>query len=260
MDHREYIERYLSADVDGELSAEERAAVDAHLAACEACRQRRAAELELKRLMRARLSIAPAPADVRRRVIDALASLDDRPPAALRRSFRRPLASIGIGLAGAIAAALAIFILTRPPANPEFDAAIANYLKAERQFTPNVPSATVDDMAVAMAAEFGFPFIWDFSTIGLNLIGARVDHTEDQTPIAQAFYKGPSGTLLCIMRRENATLTFPAGGEVIRGVQVYRYRGYSIAETQYNTVVCVMVTRLTADQLRPALNQVQARG
>ena len=216
MDHREYIERYLSADIDGELSAEERDAVAAHLASCDPCRQRRAAEVELKRLLRARLAIAPAPAEVRGRVLGALDSLEYQPGPMRRPAFRRPAVRISIGLVGAIAAAVAIFIITRPPANPEFDAAIASYLKAEHQFTPNVPSATVDDMAVAMAAQFGFPFIWDFSTVGLSLVGARVDHTEDQTPVAQAYYRGGGASLLCIMRRENTTLTFPPGGEVVR--------------------------------------------
>ena len=260
MDHPEYIERYLSADIDGELSADEQGEVAAHLAGCDRCRARRAAELQLKRLVRERLPINPAPAALRQRIAAALDAVPDAPARRRGAGFRRPAVRISIGVAAAIAAVIVIFIATRPPANPEFDSAIAAYLKAERQFTPNIASHTVDDMAVALAGEFGFPFIWDFSSVGLSLVGARIDHTSAQGPIAQAYYKGTNGSLLCIMRRENDTLEFPPGGRTIRGVQVYGYRGFSIAETQYNTVFCLMVTRLTADQLKPALSQGQAQG
>jgi anti-sigma factor RsiW len=260
VDHQEYIERYLSADVDGELNADEQQAVSSHLAGCDLCRQRRAAEIELKRLLRERLPFTPAPADLRERIVAALETVARAPARAPRFTLRRRSVRMSIGLVAAIAAAIAVFVTTHQPANPEFDAAIAAYLKAEQQFTPNIPSASVDDMAVALAAQFGFPFIWDFSSIGLSLVGARVDHAADQRAIAQAFYKGPGGSLLCIMRREDTTLSFPSGGRTIRGVKVYDYRGFSISETQYNTVYCVMVTRLSAAQLAPALSQGQAQG
>jgi len=260
VDHQEYIEHYLSADIDGELNAKEQGEVAAHLAGCAQCSARRAAELELKRLVRTRLPITPVPAGLRERIVAALDAVPNVVARERRFNFRRPAVRVSIGVAAAIAAAIVIFVATRPPANPEFDAAIAAYLKAEQQFTPNIPSHTVDDMAVAMAAQFGFPFIWDFSSIGLALVGARIDHTPDQRPVAQAYYKGTDGSLLCIMRREDAILEFPLGGRVIKGVQIYGYRGYSICETQYNTVFCLMVTRLSADQLKPALSQGQAQG
>jgi anti-sigma factor RsiW len=260
MDHQEYIERYLSADIDGELSAEEQREVAAHLAGCSRCRAARAAELETKRLIRERLSIAPAPAALRERIVAALDTIRDAPVQERRLSFRCPAVRVSIGVAAALAAAIVVFIATRPPANPEFDAAIAAYEKAQQQFTPNIPSHTVDDMAVSLAAQFGLPFIWDFSSIGLSLAGARIDHTSERRPVAEAYYKGSVGSLLCIMRREDAVLDFPPDGRVIKGVHVYKYRGFSIAETQYNTVFCVMVTRLSADQLRPALSLGEARG
>lgn len=71
MDHREYIERQLSADIDGELDAEEQRAVAAHLADCDSCRQRRVAAIELKRLLRERMSIA-LPIELRERILAAL--------------------------------------------------------------------------------------------------------------------------------------------------------------------------------------------
>ncbi len=254
------MERHLSADVDGELNAEEQRAVSAHLAGCDLCRQRRAAEVDLKRFLHERLSIIPAPAELRERIFAALDAAPEEPARARRFSVRRPSVRISIGLVAAMAAAISIFITTRRLQNPEFDAAIVAYLKAEQQFTPNISSGSVDEMAVALAAQFGFLFIWDFSSIELSLVGARVDHAADQRAIAQAYYKGRGGSLLCIMRREDTTLSFPPGGRLIKGVQVYGYRGFSICETQYNTVLCVVVTRLSADQLTPALTQGQAQG
>jgi anti-sigma factor RsiW len=99
MDHQQYIEHYLSADVDSELSPAEQQAVSAHLATCPACRQRQYAERSLKTLLRRRILIVPAPDDLRRTVIAALdaetaspAPAPMRPPQIGRvRSARRPL-------------------------------------------------------------------------------------------------------------------------------------------------------------------------
>ncbi|HXR34994.1 MAG TPA: zf-HC2 domain-containing protein, partial [Candidatus Binataceae bacterium] len=92
MDHRQYIEQYLSADVDGELSAPERQAVAAHLANCADCRQLQGDERALKALLQQRIPIVTAPPELRRRISAALDS-ETAPERAARRTgrARRPL-------------------------------------------------------------------------------------------------------------------------------------------------------------------------
>src|SRR5690348_10191040 len=95
----------LSAYLDGELSASERAALDAHLPGCAQCQR----ELAALRQTRALLRALPAPAlprDFRLPAQLAVAPVRRRPPA-----WARPAQAIGtiaamIGLAFLIATAL----------------------------------------------------------------------------------------------------------------------------------------------------------
>ncbi len=84
MDHRQYIEQYLSADIDDELTPPERLAVMAHLANCPDCRQLHSAERALKSSLHDRIPIVRAPPELRDRIIAAL----DRETARLGRAGR----------------------------------------------------------------------------------------------------------------------------------------------------------------------------
>jgi len=61
MDHREYIERYLSAHADDELNADENEAVSSHLATCAECRETLAVERATKAMIQNRVRVIPAP-------------------------------------------------------------------------------------------------------------------------------------------------------------------------------------------------------
>src|SRR5690348_2135942 len=113
MDHRQYIEEYLSADVDNELSASERQAVAAHLATCADCRQRQDDERGIKALLRQRIPVVAAPPELRRRIIDSLDREANwnratvRPPS-VRRFSRRKL---WFNAMGALAAASVLVVV-----------------------------------------------------------------------------------------------------------------------------------------------------
>jgi hypothetical protein len=255
MDHRQYIEEYLSADVDGALSPAERQAVSAHLAACVDCRQRQADERALKALLHERIPIVSAPAELRQRVITALGREDSRPAARHRRFSRRPL---WVGSLGALAAAAAVAViilvggLGRPPANAALEAAVNDYLSAERSFAPSSALNTPADLALALTSEFGYPFIWDFSPLGLTMAGARIEHRAGGRAIAYSFYKGKAGSVLCINLRQ-VDFTYPPGGEELHGVRFYRYRNLWIGVVNYGSVFCYFVSRLTPAQMLPVL-------
>ncbi|MGA9722797.1 MAG: zf-HC2 domain-containing protein, partial [Candidatus Binatus sp.] len=65
MDCATYIEKYLSAHVDGELSASELREAEEHLAGCVNCRARFAEERAVKTLLRERAEMRRTPAMVR---------------------------------------------------------------------------------------------------------------------------------------------------------------------------------------------------
>src|SRR5713101_6336129 len=91
MDHRQYIEQYLSADVDGELSSPERDAVAAHLADCADCRQLQDAERALKGSLKERIPLLAAPPELRQRIIAAVDRETARPAVSRRAGPARRL-------------------------------------------------------------------------------------------------------------------------------------------------------------------------
>lgn len=68
----EYVDQFLSADADGQLSAPERHLVEEHLRGCHQCCARLSEERALKESIRQYLGIVKAPADVRLRIRAAL--------------------------------------------------------------------------------------------------------------------------------------------------------------------------------------------
>jgi len=71
-----YIEKYLSAHVDGELSPDELRAAEEHLTGCANCRARYAEERAVKALMRERAQMLRTPAMVRGSILAALDAAD----------------------------------------------------------------------------------------------------------------------------------------------------------------------------------------
>ena len=255
MDHRRHIELDLSAHLDDELGTEERRAVEAHLASCAECRGRLVAERATKALLREGLPIIQAPAALRERISAALDAADRAKPRARAREFRKPLLWVAVGSLAACLAVLVVNLQWREPGNPMFDPAVASFLKSEKDFSPNVRSGSTDALAIALIEQFGVAPIWDFSSLGLVPAGGRIDHTADGKAVAYTLYKGAQGSLLCRIDREEV-IHFPSGGRVVKGVYLYRYKGFSIAATNRYAVFCVMVTRLPVAQLGRAFDQL----
>jgi anti-sigma factor RsiW len=256
MDHRKYIELYLSAHLDDELGIEERRAAEDHLAGCAECRGKLAAERATKALLQEGLPIIAAPAALRERISAALDVIDRAQPKARVRVFRRPMLWMAVG--GALAACLAVLVVNlrlTGTGNPMFDPAVASFLKSEKDFSPNIGAGSTDALAIALIEQFGVAPIWDFSSLGLRSAGGRIDHTTEGKAVAYTLYKGAHGSLLCVIDREEV-LHFPSGGKVVKGVHIYQYKGFSIAATNRYAVFCVMVTRLPVEQLARAFDQL----
>src|ERR1700688_4222710 len=71
-----YIDKYLSAQVDGELSAAELRDAEEHLAGCVNCRARFAEERAVKALLRERAELRRTPPMVRGSILAALDAID----------------------------------------------------------------------------------------------------------------------------------------------------------------------------------------
>ena len=254
MDHKQYIERYLSADADDELETGERREVREHISGCEECRRALADEIAMKAEVK-KLGSVRAPAELRNRIMAALDEVDRQSQSQSRvRSIRRPLAWTAIGAMAACLIAV-IVLHAQQAANPAFDAAIQSFVQSEQSFASNVPSKSADELAVTYIDRFGVPMAWDFSSIGLEVAGGRMDQSSDGRTIGYSLYKGSRGSLLAVVYR-NDLFNFPAGGEMVKGIHIYHYRGYSVAATNRYSVFCIMVTRLPTSDLAQAFSQL----
>lgn len=255
MDHREYIEQYLSAHADDQLSPAERKQASAHLARCAECREELEAERALKAMIQAELPTLKAPEALRQRI---RAGMDEIDRAAARQ--QRAMRSRVTWLAGAaLAACLALVIvnLRAQAQNQVFDAAIASFEQSQRNFSPTVGTRSVDELAVTLINQFGVALVWDFTSLGMAPVGGRVDHTLDGKPVAYTLYKGGKDSLLCIIKREDV-LPRLSGGTVVKGIHIYKYKGFTIAATNRYSVFCVMVTKVPPNEVARAFARLPA--
>jgi len=163
-----------------------------------------------------------------------------------------------MGSLGALAAAAVLLVVIfaghwgRQPANSALEAAVNDYLSAERGFAPSPKLNSLTDLALALSSEFGYPYVWDFSSLGLSLAGGRIEHRPDGKAVVYSLYKGKAGSILCINVRQ-ADFRYPSGGEDVHGVRFYKYRDVWVGVVNYGSVFCYFVTRLTPQQMMPAL-------
>jgi putative zinc finger protein len=174
MDCREYINNYLAADADNELTAAQQRLVHDHLGGCAACRGRLVDERTLKALLRQHAGIVKTPADLRLRIRAALGEMSDSnfiaecAATSDRRSNRlrgmahrvrrnwnaaRPVRQ-RLWIPVAIASPIVLFFLIfggrlrsggNIPPNPAFDLAISRYESFVRGFHPNMPIEEYDN-------------------------------------------------------------------------------------------------------------------
>jgi len=257
-----YIEKYLSAQVDGELSADELREAEEHLAGCVNCRARFAEERAVKALLRERAEMRRTPPMVRGSILAALDAIDsadasnaigrgrDRSAGADRApwlSIRR--ARVWVPTAIAALAVFAFVLLhggggpTPAHAIPPFDVAINSYIQFVEHFEPNVKSDSPADISDAYMDHKLPGFLWDFQHDGYKLVGGRIDRLQDGTSVAYTFYRGNTGTILCTFMKSHGLQ--PPDGEVqeMDGHHCYHYKGYSICLSYPpGGFICILVT------------------
>jgi anti-sigma factor RsiW len=251
-----YIEKYLSAHVDGELGADELRAAEEHLAGCANCRARYAEERAVKALMRERAQMLRTPAMIRGSILAALDAEDSAQRARDRSrsvggEHRKPVlrrAAVWAPLALAAAAVIA-FVMMRGASTPAhaitpFDIATDNYSHFAAHFEPNVKSNSPADISDAYLDHQLPGFLWNFQPSGYKLIGGRLDRLQDGSPIAFTVYRGDNGTILCTYMKAHGFGPPPGATRVIGGHTYYQYKGYSVCLSYpHGGFMCVLVSR-----------------
>jgi len=263
-----YIEKYLSAHVDGELSAAELRDAEEHLARCVNCRARFAEERAVKTLLRERAQMRRTPPIVRGSILAALDAIDsaaasndaarsrDR-SAGIDRGGMLTMRRARIWLPAAIAAAAVFAFIMIHGGNPpqahaiaSFDAAINNYEQFAAHFEPNIKSSAPADISDAYMGHQLPGFLWNFQHRGYNLIGGRVDRLPDGTPVSYTFYRGDAGTILCTYMKSHGLRPPPGESPVVDEPtysgehHYYQYKGYSICLSYPpGGCICILVSK-----------------
>jgi anti-sigma factor RsiW len=214
----------LHLHVDGELGAEERAAMVGHIGRCERCR----AELEAIEMLRARIKEAgphAVPAGLESRIAAALDAEGRHPLAGAASPWRRygAMAASHV-LIAALSAGIVYGVLTssrsddrvvREVVNAHVRAGLTNQLV-------QVASSDTHTVKPWLAARLPFsPEVNDFAANGFPLIGGRVDYLLDR-PVASLVY----------MHRQHAITMFVAPAEdelAVSGALAADRNGYHVA-------------------------------
>ncbi len=260
----EYIENFLSAHADGELTSADLRDAEQHLRQCLGCRAKLQDERALKSLLREHIEMRTMPGAMRRQLLEALdrAAAEEQAQGAGRaartslRSLERPVLWTALALAAAL---VIVFVSARrfaphrapveataPARDADFDVAIAALDRFQREFEPNMPSGSPTALSAAYVQAKMPDFIWNFSASGFKLAGGRLDKLADGRKVTYTFYRGAQNSILCT-RFQSGDAAPPAGrAEALDGHIFYRYRGYSVCYTRLpkGGFVCILASRL----------------
>lgn len=280
MNCREYIEEFLSAHADGELSGAELHEAEAHVASCGGCTARLAEERALKVLVRRHAGAAETPSPVRARLLALLAEEAARGEGAMAtgvaangtrpashergvRALRGPALWTATALAACLALVFiagremglwrsdAVHVVYHQGGVPDFDVAIAYLDKFDHRFEPNVPSQSYGDIADAYVEAHMPGFIWHFANSDLKLVGGRLDKLPDERLATFTFYKGDNNSLLCIRYKVPGLRPPPGAIRAMDSHLFYNYYGYSICYS-YSPIgdfCCLLVMHRPVKQL-----------
>ena len=259
MDCGTYIEKFLSAHVDGELNADELRAAEEHLAGCANCRARFAEERAVKSLMRERAQMLRTPAMVRGSILAALDAADsaerrdraagaDRPG---RSALRRAGPWIPVALAAAAVFAFVMFrgggSMTPAHAATPLDIAVDHYAQFAAHFEPTVKSNAPPDISEAYMDHHLPGVLWNLQPSGYKLVGGRIEYLRDGSPAAFTYYRGDAGSILCTYMKAPPGFEPPSAAIHVMGEHnYYEYKGYRICVSYpLGNFICILVTRRT---------------
>jgi anti-sigma factor RsiW len=237
-------EEIAAAHADGRLAPAERAAADAHVAACPRCAAARRTQSEVAKLLRERRLTQAAPEALRRRIDEALASARQPTDISTRRWRTRIL------LAGAVAAGLALLFLPRQLARPDLLTVMARDVRAAQ--TDQIALAKRGDDFDGLKAyyrsqlDLAEPVI-DLRPANFHLVGGTID-TLGTTPTALTVYEGRGGKIVC-RRFRAGEVALPPGGREIDGARYFEVDGVTIRVQRIGDMICCTASAMPIEAM-----------
>ncbi len=255
------LERSIDAFLDGEFDARERSEVEAHLEGCAPCRAFAATRSRVRDAVRAKLrdAMTPpaaagrAPAELRARIEDALASRR-------RPLWRRALAPVPIATLAACAAGALLVLMSHHGSAAHVDEAIR---KHHLRLPLEVTAAAIGEGSLPswFADKLPFkPLPPHFRASGVRVVGARLSHLRE---LEAAYYRyelprGQAGLFIV----DDPDHRFDAAGRDVRFgpgvVRIVNSRGYNVAVWRKDEIVYSLVSDLDEMALYELVRTSQA--
>jgi anti-sigma factor (TIGR02949 family) len=161
------VQRFIDAYIDGEFAEEDRAEMDRHFAACEACRAQARRQQHWKSMVRARLHRPPAPYGLHARIERALDAESRQPPLWRRICWR---------LMPAVVATFALSMLIFQVQQTTSPLVEEGVLDHSRNLPVEVASPNPDEVASWFQGKVDFPVHPPRLGGDARLLGARLGH------------------------------------------------------------------------------------
>ena len=244
---------WVAADVDG-IAGDDVERARAHAADCNACAAERSRQLGVRRLLRTRSLGPTAPAELRVRVLAALADASET--LETPRWWRRR--AVWAVAAGALAAAAIVLVIrgrdaTFSPLIREYDRAARGAL--EVAYPTEAPSAL--EQFYRQHSGEGVPaHVLDLSSAGFRLVGGTfVDFPGRRARLS--IYTDGADVIVCDYQfAVHFPLALPADGTPM----FFRRGGASFCARRIGDEVCLLVTRMSLDRLRRKVGGEAASG
>jgi negative regulator of sigma F NrsF-like protein len=134
---------------------------------------------------------------------------------------------------------------------PDFDLAIESYEQSVTSFRPNVRSDSIDTVLAAYI-EHGMPsYMWDFGPKGFKLVGGRLDHLPNGTPVSFTWFRKDKAGVMCMFRTTNGFNPPAALHDQRDRLLFYRYRGFSVCLINlgnYGNFISVIVSPMPMNE------------
>lgn len=240
----------VAADIDGELTADERSAAAQHVLACTACDALRQAQLGVRERLR-RHHVPTMPAALRQQVLQNVQQGTTAKPAPSPARVLPLFTRRRLLMVGAVAAS---FLVTMLPlgrwSQPDLLGLLVHDAQAAESERLDYSVRSTDVVAVReyyRRESLGFDNTApDLQHRGLHPIGGRIDR-DGPSPAAVTVYDGPAGTTVC-RRYAYGTVEIPTGGEAFGEATVVTRDGVTMRFVRDGDALCCLASTMPREQ------------
>jgi anti-sigma factor (TIGR02949 family) len=250
---------WITALADGELSADERTAIESHVAGCQDCRQQLAREKALKNHLQRTGAAIRIPSSLRAKIEDQIKTPGSTGAFSWVRFTRGGFGAPRLGLAGAFGIAILAIVTLLIQWRPQADigaAALATHegiISGKESFTRSQdPVELRKGLALAVDNRFA-PVALDLSMAKLHPVAGFVKKIGGRDVLV-TIYEGDGPTITCFTFL-GTEADAPKSAELLRDEEarvsffIFSQGGKNAVMHQIGEVICILIANLDSNEL-----------